>query len=72
MIVGGKMHIDRTNLKHITSKAVDFTVDATEAVLEQVPVVATKVIQRSAPYISKGAKVATKITFDTLYKLAFK
>lgn len=66
------MHIDRSKLKKVASKTVDVTVDATEVVLEHVPIVATKIAQRTGPYIAKGAKTIVKTTMDTLYKIAFK
>lgn len=66
------MHIDRTNVKKVADKAVDLTVDATEVIIEKIPVVATKVAQRTGPYIAKGAKVATRAIAETLYKIAFK
>lgn len=72
IIVGGKMNIDRTNIKKVASKTVDIAVDATEVIIEHIPVVATKIVQRTGPYVAKGVKIATKTIADTLYKLAFK
>lgn len=66
------MHIDRTNIKKVADKTVDIAVDATEVIIEKVPVVTTKVLQRTGPYLAKGTKVVTKTVAEVLYKLAFK
>lgn len=66
------MNIDRNFLKKISNKAIDYTVDAIEAVLDYTPVAAKKIGQRTGPHIAKGAYIVTKKTMDTLYKLAFK
>lgn len=64
--------INRDKIKDIACNTIDITIDSTKVVVKHIPFMAGKIIQRSAPCVEKGVKLAAKTAIDTLYKIAFK